>query len=236
MGLPVYHEPVDDNPYLSDFYGDMAKYSFPLQMWLLSRRFQQQQAIIWSKAGGIADRSIYEDSIFAGMLASSGLMDERDYATYREMFDHMSNFMRRPNLIVHLDVTPQESYDRIQQRSRGCESGITVEYLTALYEGYEAFIDDVSRYIPVIRVDWHTYCEPEDMAAMIRSEFSRMRSISSISHADVLAASPRAPKAAASAQAEAGEEGEDGEDGEVSGKFDRAEEETVVLVASALDE
>lgn len=71
-----------DNEYLEDFYGDIKKYSFPMQVYLLNRRFQQQQQIVWQGHGGVQDRTIYEDSVFARMLRNSGLMDERDYQTY----------------------------------------------------------------------------------------------------------------------------------------------------------
>lgn len=109
LNLPVYYEEVLDNSYLEDFYQDMRKYSFPLQIHLLNKRFRQQQQIIWQGRGGVQDRTIYEDGIFAKMLADSGLMDSRDYATYVELFNNMANFMRRPNIIVHLDVSPKES-------------------------------------------------------------------------------------------------------------------------------
>ena len=82
LNLPVYYEPVVDNVYLKDFYEDMAKYSFPLQIYLLNKRFRQQQQIIWEGKGGVQDRTIYEDSVFARMLRDSGAMDERDYQTY----------------------------------------------------------------------------------------------------------------------------------------------------------
>ena len=85
LNLPVYYEPVIDNVYLEDFYKDMKKYSFPLQVYLLNRRFAQQQQIVWSGKGGIQDRTIYEDSVFARMLRDSGNMDERDYQTYSDL-------------------------------------------------------------------------------------------------------------------------------------------------------
>lgn len=74
LKLPVYYEPVTDNEYLQDFYGDIKKYSFAMQVYLLNRRFQQQQQIVWQGAGGVQDRTIYEDSVFARMLRNSGLM------------------------------------------------------------------------------------------------------------------------------------------------------------------
>eukprot|EP01048_Picozoa_sp_COSAG05_P007950 COSAG05_NODE_581_length_8548_cov_3.360279_6_plen_211_part_00 len=98
LDLPVHYEPVVDNVYLEDFYGDMAKYSFQLQVYLLNRRFKQQQQIVWQGMGGVQDRTIYEDSVFAKMLHDSGHMDDRDYATYLDLFKNMSNFMKKPNI------------------------------------------------------------------------------------------------------------------------------------------
>ena len=81
------------NAYMDSFYKDMARYSFPLQIHLLNKRFRQHQQIIWQGKGGVQDRTIYEDSIFARMLCESGLMDKRDFETYSELFSNMSNFM-----------------------------------------------------------------------------------------------------------------------------------------------
>jgi hypothetical protein len=113
LGLPVYYEPVIDNIYLADFYQDMKKYSFPLQIYLLNKRFKQQQQIIWEGKGGVQDRTIYEDSVFARMLRDSGHMEERDFRTYMELFSNMSNFMKKPNIIVHLDVSPEERFSLV---------------------------------------------------------------------------------------------------------------------------
>ncbi len=87
-----------------------------VQVYLLNKRFKQQQEIVWRGKGGVQDRTIYEDSVFARMLRDAGLMEQRDYATYLSLFQHMSNFMKKPNLIVHLDVSPEESLRRIQMR------------------------------------------------------------------------------------------------------------------------
>ena len=127
LGLPVHFEPVSDNVYLQDFYKDMRRYGFPLQIYLLNKRFRQQQQIVWEGRGGVQDRTIYEDAIFAKMLRDDGLMEEREYQTYLSLFNNMSNFMRKPNIIVYLDVTPEESYARIKARSRECESSLPLE-------------------------------------------------------------------------------------------------------------
>merc|ERR1712048_1386049 len=174
LGLPVYYEPVADNAYLEDFYKDMSKYSFAMQIFLLNKRFQQQQQIVWQGSGGVQDRTIYEDSIFARMLRDSGHMDDRDFKTYMELFQNMANFMKKPNVIVHLDLTPEESYRRIQLRKRECESGIPLEYLKSLHAAYEVFIADIARVIPVIKVDYSRFRTAEEMAQVIKQEYAKI--------------------------------------------------------------
>ena len=171
MGLDVYYEPVEDNEYLADFYRETARYSFATQIYLLNRRFQQHQEIIWRGRPAIQDRTIYEDAIFAKMLSQTGLMDPRDYRTYLALFKHMSNFMCKPSAIIYLDVKPERSMERIRERSRGVESGISLAYLQALYDEYEVFVQDISRRIPTIRVSWDQYRDVEEMAEVIRSEY-----------------------------------------------------------------
>jgi deoxyadenosine kinase len=171
LDLPVYYEPVADNEYLADFYRDTKQYSFATQIYLLNRRFQQHQEIIWRGGGGVQDRTIYEDAVFAKMLVDINLMDDRDYRTYVSLFRHMSNFMCRPNVIVYLDVKPERSLERVRSRSRDVETGITLEYLTALHAEYERFIADISRTVPVIRVDWDRFRDVEEMAVVIEREY-----------------------------------------------------------------
>src|ERR1044071_8317318 len=129
LGIDCYYEPVADNEYLADFYRDTARYSFAMQVYLLNRRFQQHQEIIWRGKSAVQDRTIYEDSIFAKMLAKTGLMDERDYRTYVDLFRNMSNFMCKPSAIIYLDVLPEASAERIRMRSRDVEAQIELGYL-----------------------------------------------------------------------------------------------------------
>ncbi len=171
LDLPVYYEPVEDNAYLADFYRDTARYAFATQIYLLNRRFQQHQEIIWRGGGGVQDRTIYEDAVFAKTLVDQGLMEQRDYETYLSLFKHMSNFMCRPNVIVYLDLTVDSSMARIRERNRGVESGITREYLTALRREYESFIQAISKTVPVIRVSWEEYRDAEEMAEVIEREY-----------------------------------------------------------------
>ncbi len=171
LGIATYYEPVADNEYLSDFYRDTARYSFAMQVYLLNRRFQQHQEIIWRGRSAVQDRTIYEDSIFAKMLAKTGLMDERDYRTYVQLFRNMSNFMCKPSVIVYLDVSPEASAERIRMRSRGVESKIELGYLQALHDGYEEFVQNISKVIPVIRIDYERFQTAEEMAEVIKREY-----------------------------------------------------------------
>jgi deoxyadenosine kinase len=180
MGLPVYYELEIENEYLGDFYQDMKKYSFNLQVYLLNRRFEQQQKIVWDGQGGIQDRSIYEDSVFARMLHDSGLMETRDFETYMRLFKNMSNFMRSPHVIVHLDINPERALENLKERSRGCESSVSLEYLINLKSAYDDFINEISQKIPVIRIDYSKFHEPEDMAREILREYLCMRHIHTV--------------------------------------------------------
>ena len=173
LGLDVHYEPVVDNEYLDDFYRETKRYSFAMQIYLLNRRFQQHQEIIWRGRGGVQDRTIYEDAIFAKTLRDMDLMDPRDYETYVTLFRNLSNFLCRPNVIIYLDVTPERSMERIRERSRGCETGITVEYLTRLHDGYEEFLREISKLIPVLRVEWNEFWEVERLAEAISREYTR---------------------------------------------------------------
>jgi deoxyadenosine kinase len=166
-----------DNEYLADFYKDPKKYSFSLQVYLLNVRFKQHQQIIWSGKGGVQDRTIYEDSVFAKMLRDSGLMEERDYRCYISLFSNMSNFMKKNTLIVHLDVSPEESLERIKMRSRDMESSVELSYLKSLHAAYEEFLLDISKVIPVIRVNWSQFKSAEEMAKVVHTEYKKLSTI-----------------------------------------------------------
>jgi deoxyadenosine kinase len=173
LELDVHYEPVIDNEYLDDFYRDTKRYSFAMQIYLLNRRFQQHQEIIWRGRGGVQDRTIYEDAIFAKTLRDMDLMDPRDYETYVTLFRNMSNFMCRPNVIIYLDVSPEKSLERIKLRARGCEVTVSVDYLSRLRDNYEEFLAEISRLIPVMRVHWNEFWETEKLAEAISREYHK---------------------------------------------------------------
>ena len=185
LNLPVYYEPIVENEYLEDFYRDMKRYSFSFQIYLLNCRFRQHQQVLWNGTGGIQDRTLYEDSIFAKVLYEDGNMEEREYKTYLNLFRNMSNFMKKNTLIVHLDVKPEESLRRIKLRARGCETGITVDYLTKLYNAYEEFLKEISKVIPVIRVNYSKFKTAEEMAQIIKKEYDNMHNIKNVEYNSV---------------------------------------------------
>jgi len=173
LGLEVYHEPLEDNVYLEDFYADTGRWSFAMQVYLLNRRFQQHQEIIWRGRGAVQDRTIYEDSIFARVLVDMGLMHPRDYETYVALYRNLSNFMCKPTAIVYLHATPEACHERIQRRGRGFERVVSLDYLRRLYAAYEEFVQNIARTIPVIRVDWENYGDVERLADAISNEVTR---------------------------------------------------------------
>jgi len=177
LGYEVYYEPVADNEYLEDFYADQKKYAFPFQIYLLNKRFAQHQKIIWSGNGAVSDRTLHEDAIFAQMLFEDGKIDERDFRTYQELSQNLQNFMRQPSVIVHLDVSPEKSLERIKKRSRDCESTIPLAYLQKLAAGYETFLSEISRTVPVIRVDWSEFKDVKEVAAKIVGELQKMHNL-----------------------------------------------------------
>lgn len=181
MKLPVYSEPVQNNPYLAKFYAEPDKYGFVMQIWLLNQRFRQQQQITWQNQGGIEDRGFYEDQIFAKVLREEGHMQKHEFDVYMELVGNMTNFTKRPNLIVYLDVKPKEALERITKRGRECEKSMPLDYLQKLYQEYENFISEISKKIPVIRVDYSKFRTAEEMATMIYKEYQNMGMIREVS-------------------------------------------------------
>jgi len=142
-GWESHFEDVDDNPYLNDFYGDMQRWSFNLQVYFLNSRFQQVLDIRNSGKTVIQDRTIYEDAhIFAPNLHAMNLMTSRDYQNYFSLFKLMSSLILPPDLIIYLRASVPTLVSQIQKRGRDYENSIRIDYLTRLNERYEAWISD----------------------------------------------------------------------------------------------
>ena len=136
-----YFESVDDNPYLSDFYGDMARWSFHLQIYFLANRFKCHKEIVESSESVIQDRSIYEDAeIFARNLFDIGKMTERDYTNYESLFQVMMEYLKPPDLMIYLRANVDTLVKQISKRGRDFEQGIQRSYLETLNTLYEDWI------------------------------------------------------------------------------------------------
>ena len=169
MNAEALYEPVETNVYLDKFYEDIPKYAFPMQVYLLNHRFAQHQQMVWSCKNTIQDRTIYEDVIFAKMLRDSGNMSEIDFQTYCDLYNNMTNFLHRPDLIVYLDVKPEVALERIKQRSRDCEKELPLQYLQELRDGYEDWLNDINPRIPVLRLDWNKFKPTQDVIELIKN-------------------------------------------------------------------
>lgn len=134
-------EAVDENPYLRDFYQDMSRWAFHVQIYFLNTRFKQLHEIRSSPRTTIQDRTIYEDAhIFASNLHRSGFMTDRDYASYLDLFNSMIRFVKPPDLLIYLKADIPKLVQQIEKRGRDYEYSITLEYLRNLNEHYERWI------------------------------------------------------------------------------------------------
>jgi len=141
LGWRTSFESVADNPYLADFYGNMRQWSFHLQVFFLGHRAQQHLALANCTESAIADRSIYEDAyIFARALHHLGNLSERDYESYRRVFDQVVAALPRPDLLLYLQAPVSVLMRRIGRRGRAIETGITADYLALLETFYEEWL------------------------------------------------------------------------------------------------
>ncbi|MDB5158046.1 MAG: deoxynucleoside kinase [Mucilaginibacter sp.] len=139
---PLY-EAVDNNPYLEDFYSDMKRWSFNLQIYFLNSRYRQIIDIQKSGRDIIQDRTIYEDAyIFAENLHDMGLMTSRDYENYESIFNNITEYIKPPDLLVYLKASVPTLVNNIQRRGREYEIGIRIDYLSKLNEKYDKWINN----------------------------------------------------------------------------------------------
>ena len=163
-------EDVVDNPYLDDFYNQMERWSFNLQVYFLNSRFRQVAQIRESGKDIIQDRTIYEDAhIFAPNLHAMGLMTNRDFENYRSLFDLMESFVEGPDLLIYLRSSIQNLVAQIHKRGRDYENSISIDYLSRLNERYEAWIHGYDKgNLLIIDVDHLDFvANPEDLGDII---------------------------------------------------------------------
>ncbi|AOW20613.1 deoxynucleoside kinase [Urechidicola croceus] len=163
-------ESVDENPYLDDFYGEMERWSFNLQVFFLNSRFRQVLELRKSGKNIIQDRTIYEDSsIFAPNLHAMGLMTNRDFSNYSSLFELMENLVTPPDLLIYLRASIETLVGQIHKRGRDYENSISIDYLSRLNERYEAWITKYNKgKLLIIDVDNLNFVDnQEDLSSII---------------------------------------------------------------------
>ena len=170
-GWEAHYEDVDTNPYLNNFYEDMQRWSFNLQVYFLNSRFRQVVEIRKQDKKVIQDRTIYEDAyIFAPNLHAMGLMSSRDFNNYSSLFELMSSFIQPPDLLIYLKAGVPTLVSQIQKRGRDYENSIRLDYLKKLNERYEEWISgyDLGKLL-IINVDDIKFDErQEDLGKVIQ--------------------------------------------------------------------
>ena len=165
-----YFEDVENNPYLNDFYKEMQRWSFNLQVYFLNSRFRQIIDIKKLNKKFIQDRTIYEDAyIFVPNLHAMGLMSTRDFDNYKELFILMDSFVEGPDLLIYLRASVPTLVEQIQKRGRGYESSIRLDYLSQLNKRYEDWIENYDKgNLLIIDVDDLNFSEnEEDLGSVI---------------------------------------------------------------------
>ncbi|MCB9252848.1 MAG: deoxynucleoside kinase [Flavobacteriales bacterium] len=163
-------EALDDNPYISDFYDDMHRWSFNMQIYFLNTRFNSILEILSGNTSVIQDRSIYEDAnIFAPNLHGMGLMSTRDFNTYKSLFESLKSMIKPPDLMIYMRASIPTLVNQIQKRGRQYEDSIRLDYLKRLNERYEAWVsnykDGALLIIDVDDLDFEN--KPEDFGLVI---------------------------------------------------------------------
>ncbi len=170
FGWKPHFEDVDDNPYLDDFYNDMQRWSFNLQVYFLNTRFNHILEIKKSSDTVIQDRTIYEDAyIFAPNLHAMGLMSTRDFENYFTIFNLISSLIEPPDLIIYLKASVSTLVKQIEKRGRKYEDNIRIDYLKKLNERYDSWAEayNLGKMV-VIDVDHVNFIDrPEDLSSVI---------------------------------------------------------------------
>lgn len=147
-------EPVDNNPYLADYYADMPRWSFNLQIYFLAKRFKEVVEISKSDDNIIQDRTIFEDArIFAPNLHDMGMMSDRDFQNYSDLFDTMISLVKLPDLMIYIRSSIPNLVEQIQKRGRDYEQSMRMDFLQGLNNKYEAWIKDYKGKLIIIEGD-----------------------------------------------------------------------------------
>ena len=167
--IPFY-EPVSDNPYLEDFYNDMPRWSFNLQVYFLHKRFEMHKKMSQMKMGVVQDRTIFEDKeIFAKNLYEMKKISQRDWENYSGLFASMVSFLKKPDLVIYLKASTDILLNRIESRSRDFEKNVDPGYIRTLNVAYDRWVEKEKRY-PVIIINTNNFDIYKDQQSFKRIE------------------------------------------------------------------
>lgn len=170
FGWSVHYEDADNNPYLIDFYDDMKRWAFNLQIYFLNSRFKQIKTILDGDLTVVQDRTIYEDAhIFAPNLHEMGLIEERDFKAYLDLFENMSSMIQPPDLLIYLKAGIPTLVKHIHERGRDYEGNMSLDYLKKLNKRYDSWIETYNKgKLLVINADEMDFIKnPEDFGAVL---------------------------------------------------------------------
>jgi len=170
FGWSVHYEDADNNPYLIDFYDDMKRWAFNLQIYFLNSRFKQIKSILDGDKTVVQDRTIYEDAhIFAPNLHEMGLIEERDFKAYLDLFENMSSMIQPPDLLIYLKAGIPTLVKHIHERGRDYEGNMSLDYLKKLNKRYDSWIETYNKgKLLVINADEMDFIKnPEDFGAVL---------------------------------------------------------------------
>ncbi len=173
LGYRAFFEPVKTNPYLDDFYRDGKRWSFGMQIFMLTQRFHQHlevQDLSKKNVGVVQDQIIYGDVLYGQLTHEFGLMDDRDYANYKAHFETLRPLLQIPDVLINLETSIDTIENRIKNRGRQSEKGISrayLERLTALFTEWTASVEDKTK---VIHLDWTTFQPVEEVVKEIEKQ------------------------------------------------------------------
>lgn len=177
LSLKFFTETHVNTSQFMEFLSNIPKNGASFQYFLLNHRFTQAETLS-SDEGAVFDRTIYEDRLFAKKFNVDGIMSDYDYNNFIDLANTMYKKMRKPDIIIYLETTPEIALERINQRNRPGEVGAyTLEYLTKLNEGYPQLIEELSNSIQIIRIKYDNFKTPEEFLELIYSAYKKIRII-----------------------------------------------------------
>lgn len=175
-----FYEPVEDNPLLPLYYQDPHKYAFPMQIYMLNRRYEQQmlaQDLALAGISSVQDSSVFGDTCFVEMLKKDGIMSQQEVDVYSDLFVNLTRNVMYPTLVVYLNCEPEKAIERLKHRNRDCESNVPVEYLSRLKAELDEFINDFQKYTFVKEINANVDLTHEGIVAEAQEIYNDLQII-----------------------------------------------------------